>query len=186
MVLSVTELRPGVTVEIDGNIFRVLEYKHIKVAQQACVKSKLKNLRTGAIIDKSFKVSEKIEKAHIERKQMQFLYKGEGEYHFMDQQTFEQTAFTEEKLGDSANYIKEGSTITVLFYEEEAIDVELPTSVELKIAETVPGIRGDTVSGGSKPATLETGLVVQVPLFIDAGEVIKVDTRTGEYIERVK
>ena len=184
MAISVTELRPGVTVEIDGNIFRVLEYHHIKVAQQACVKSKLKNLRTGAIIDKSFKVSEKIERAHIERKNMQFLYKADDEYHFMEQETFEQIALSEKKLGDAAKYIKEGSTIAVMFYEDEVIDVDLPTSVELKVTETVPGIRGDTVSGGSKPATLETGLVVQVPLFIDIGEIIKVDTRTGEYIER--
>ena len=184
MVISVTELRPGVTVEIDGNIFRVLEYHHIKVAQQACVKAKLKNLRTGAIIDRSFKVSEKVERAHIERKNMQFLYKGDEDYHFMDQETFEQTALSEKKLGNAAKYIKEGSVIAVLFYEDEAIDVDLPASVELKIVETVPGIRGNTAAGGSKPATLETGLIVQVPLFIDAGEIIKVDTRTGEYIAR--
>jgi len=190
MAISVTELRPGVTVEIDKSIFRVLEYHHIKVAQQACVRTKLKNLRTGAITERTFKVGEKVEKAHIERRGMQFLYKseglpGQGDYHFMDQETFEQISLSEEKLGEAAKYLKEGSTISVLFYDDEAIDVELPASVALKIVETVPGIRGDTVSGGSKPATLETGLTVQVPLFVNVDDVIKVDTRNGKYIERV-
>ena len=186
MVISVTELRPGITVEVDGDPWEVLEYHHIKMGRGgAVIKTKMKNLKSGATIERSFKGGEKVERAHIERKQMQYLYSAENEYHFMDQETYEQIALSSEQLGDTAKYLKEGFILGVKFYEEKPLGVELPASVELKIKETGPGIRGDTAAGGSKPATLESGLVVQVPLFINTGDMIKVDTRSGKYIERV-
>ena len=183
MPINVTELKPGVTVEIDNNLFRVTEYNHIKVAQQACVRTKMKNLRTGSTIERTFNVSERIETAHIERKNMQFLYHGDDEYNFMDQESFEQMTIPAKVLGNAKNYIKEGETIAIMFYGEEPIDVDLPTAVILKVVETAPGYKGDTVSG-TKPATMETGLVVNVPFFVNENDKIKVDTRSGSYIER--
>lgn len=186
MVISVTELRPGITVEVDGDPWEVLEYHHIKMGRGgAVIKTKMKNLKTGATIERSFKGGEKVERAHIERKQMQYLYSAEDRYNFMDQETYEQIALSPGQVGDAAKYLKEGFVASVKFYEDEPLGVELPASVELKVKETGPGIRGDTASGGSKPATLESELVVQVPLFINTGDVIKVDTRSGKYIERV-
>jgi len=183
--ISITDAKPGVTVELDNGLFVVVDYKHIKMAQQAVVKLKLKNLLTGATIDRSFKVGEKLEKAHIDYRQMQYLYHAQDEYTFMDQENFEQITVSSDRLGDSAGYIKEETVVTVKFYKGQIIGIDIPNSVELKVIETEPGYKGDTVQGAMKPATLETGVKVQVPLFVNTGDVIKVDTRSGKYIERV-
>lgn len=183
--ISITEAKPGITVEINNDIFQVVDYKHIKMAQQAVVKLKMKNLRTGSIIDQSFRVSEKLEKAHIEYKNMQYLFGSREDYTFMDQENFEQIVIGKDRVKDVIGYIKEGSPATLMFYKNECIGINIQNSVELKITETGPSYKGDTVSGGMKPATLETGIIVQVPMFINSGDVIKVDTRTGKYIQRV-
>jgi len=183
MAISITEVRPGTTVEMDGKIFKCLEYHHIKWAQQARVRAKFKDLRTGAITERTFNVDEKVERARIEYKPMQFLFSDAEGFHFMDQATFEQIAVPNQKMKEIARYLKEGFVANISFYGEEVLAVELPAAVELKVVETSPGFKGDTVSGG-KPATLETGLVVQVPFFINVGDVLKIDTREGKYLGR--
>jgi elongation factor P len=183
MAISITEVRPGTTVEIDGKIYKCLEYHHIKWAQQARVRSKFKDLRTGAIIERTFNVDEKVERARIEYKPMQFLYSDSEGFHFMDQSTFEQIAVPGAKMKETAKYLKEGFVANISFYGEEVLDVEIPAAVELKVVETSPGFKGDTVSGG-KPATMETGLVVQVPFFVNVGDVLRIDTREGKYLGR--
>lgn len=184
MAVPVTKVRSGMTIEIDGQVFNALEYKHVRAAQGAIVRMKLRNVKTGATIERTFDVNENVETAYVERKPMQFLYASEGAFHFMDQKTFEQTALPQGVIQDAVPYIKDGMVVNLLFCQEEPIGVDLPISVELKVAETGPSVKGDTVGGG-KPATLETGLVVNVPFFIENGDVIKVDTREGRYIERV-
>jgi len=183
MAISITEVRPGTTVEMDGKIFKCLEYHHIKWAQQARVRAKFKDLRSGSITERTFNVDDKVERARIEYKPMQFLYADAEGFHFMDQATFEQIAIPNEKTKEIAKYLKEGFVANISFYGEEVLDVELQAAVELKVVETSPGFKGDTVSGG-KPATLETGLVVQVPFFINVGDVLKIDTREGKYLGR--
>lgn len=185
MSIAVTELRPGVTIELDKQIFTVVEYNHIKMGRGgAIVRVKLKNIDTGNSTERTFKSNDKVERAHIERKQMQFLYSQQDEYHFMDQETFDQVAIPKDLMGDAPNYIKEGDVVQVFSYEERIIGVELPTSVTLKVAETGANFKGDSVSNIMKPATLETGFVLQVPNFLKSGEAIVVDTRTGKYVER--
>ncbi len=183
MAIPINDVKPGVTVNIGGDLFRCLEFHQKRAAQQTRIKIKFKNLRTGAIIDRTFNTGEKIETAHIDYKQMQFLYSDPNGFHFMDQSTYEQIALSEEKIGDAAKYLKEGFVVNISFYEDEALDVNLPASVELKVIETAPGFKGDTVSGG-KPATMETGVVVQVPFFVNVGDVLKIDTRDGKYLGR--
>ena len=183
MSIAITEIRPGTTVEMDGKIYKCLEYNHIKWAQQARVRAKFKDLRTGSTTERTFNVDDKVERARIEYKPMQFLYAdGEG-FHFMDQATFEQIAVPEAKMKGIAKYLKEGFVANISFYGEEVLDVDMPASVELKVTETSPGFKGDTVSGG-KPATLETGAVIQVPFFVNVGDMLKVDTREGKYLGR--
>jgi elongation factor P len=183
MSIAITEVRPGTTVEMDGKIFKCLEYNHIKWAQQARVRAKFKDLRSGAIFERTFNVDEKVERAHIDYKPMQFLYAdGEG-FHFMDPETFEQIALPKKKLEDSAKFLKDGLVVNISFYGEEVLDIDLPGTVELKVVETSPGFKGDTVSGG-KPATMETGAVVQVPFFVNVGDLLKIDTREGKYLGR--
>jgi elongation factor P len=177
-------VKPGVTIELNGLPFLTLEYHHNKTAQMARIKVKLKNLRTGAIIEKTFNVGDKVERAHIERRNMQYLYHDENLYHFMDKENFEQIAIPGDKLGDSVRYFKDGATVTIMFYEKDPLGVDMPTSVVMKVVETPPGFKGDTVSGGNKPAKLESGLTVQVPMFVNTGDKIKVDTRSGKYVER--
>ena len=183
MSIPINELKPGVTVKIDRDLFRCLEYRHQRAAQQSWIRVKLKNLRSGAIIEKTYKPGEKIDTAHIEYKQMQFLYSDQDQSHFMDQSSYEQVDLPREKVGEVAKYLKEGFIATIAFCEDEALDVNLPAAVELKVVETSPGFKGDTVSGG-KPATLETGLVVQVPFFVNPGDVLKIDTREAKYLGR--
>ncbi|PIS28117.1 elongation factor P [Candidatus Saganbacteria bacterium CG08_land_8_20_14_0_20_45_16] len=183
MSIPINDVKPGITVEINNELWRCLDYHHQRSAQQSWIRIKFKNLRTGAIIDKTFKPGEKVEPARIDYKQMQFLYSDDTLSHFMDQTTFEQVALSKDQVGDSSKFIKEGQVVTIAFYESEAIDITLPAAVELKVVETSPGFKGDTVSGG-KPATVETGLVVQVPFFINIDDVLKVDTRDSKYLGR--
>ncbi len=185
VAIPITEAKAGVSIEIGGNLFQVIDYKHNKTAQQANIKIKMKNMITGAIVENSFRPAEKVEKAHIDYKNMQFLYHSQDDYTFMDQQSFEQVTLSKEKIGEAAGYIKEESVVTIMYYKDQVIGVNIPNSVELKIVETEPGYKGDTVSGAMKPAKLETGISVNVPLFINQGDLVKVDTRSGKYIERV-
>ncbi|MGB9612934.1 MAG: elongation factor P [Candidatus Margulisiibacteriota bacterium] len=183
MPIPINDVKAGLTVEIDGEIYRCLEYHHQRAAQQTWIRIKFKNLRSGAIIEKTFKPQDKIETARIEYKPMQFLYSDSEGFHFMDQNTFEQITIPSERMEEQAKYLKEGFVANVSFYKDEVLEVELPAAVELKVIETAPGFKGDTVSGG-KPATMETGLVVQVPFFVNVGDVLKIDTREGKYLGR--
>ena len=181
-----SDIRKGLKIEMDGDVYSVVEFLHVKPGKGgAFIRTKLKSLSRGAVVEKTFRSGEKLGKPDLEEKRMQFLYGSEDQYCFMDAETYEQTFLTEEQLGSSREFLKENITIDVLFHNNKPITVELPTFVELAISETEPGEKGDTVSGGTKAATLETGAVIQVPLFLNTGDVVKVDTRTGEYVERV-
>jgi len=184
-LVSTNDFRTGLTIEMDGDVFQVVEFQHVKPGKGAAfVRSKLRNLRTGATVDKTFNAGEKMPKARIEHRETQYLYNDGEEYNFMDMESYEQFSMNKEQLGDSMKFLKENMTITIMSYQERSIGVELPNVVELSVVDTAPGIKGDTASGGSKPATLETGYVVQVPFFINIGDVLQVDTRTGHYIKR--
>lgn len=185
-MISTNDFRTGLTIELDGEIYQVIDFQHVKPGKgSAFVRSKLRNLRTGAVIDKTFNAGEKIPRAHLERREVQYLYNDGQSYHFMDMETFDQFSMEADQLGDAVNYLKENMNIKILMFQGKSIGVELPNFVELKVVETPPGIKGDTASGGTKPATLETGYVVQVPFFIEEGDILQIDTRTGHYIKRV-
>lgn len=185
-MISTNDLRTGVTVELDGEVFMVVEFQHVKPGKGAAfVRTKVKNIKTGQVLEKTFRAGEKINRATIERKTMQYLYESADTYYFMDTETYDQIPMTKEQLGDSIKFLKENMEVMVMFYEGTSIGVELPTFVELKVTDTEPGFKGDTATGGSKPATLETGAVVMVPLFINVGDIVRVDTRSGEYLSRV-
>jgi len=184
MSIPISQVRPGITFEMDGKIFRCMVYDHIKWAQQARIRIKMKDLRSGAIYERTFNVGEVVEPAHIERMKMQFLYADDDSCHFMDQETFEQIAIPKAKIGDTIKFVKEGFPVDLIFYGEEPLDMELPTSVELKVTDAPPSFKGNTASGGTKPVTLETGLTVNVPFFIEKGDTLKIDTRDGSYISR--
>lgn len=185
-MISVNDLRTGITVEIDGTLYTVVEFLHVKPGKGAAfVRTKLKNLETGAVFERNFRAGERLNRAHIETKEMQYLYNSGDEYFFMDSATYEQISLSRDLLGDDVYFLKDNMTLHVKFHQGRPIGVELPTFVELQVTHTEPGVRGDTAAGGSKPATLETGLVVQVPLFVETGDVIRVDTRTKEYLSRV-
>jgi len=178
-------IRKGLKIEIEGEVYTVVDFLHVKPGKGgAFIRTKLKSLSRGAVIDKTFRSGEKLGRPDLEEKKMQFIYSADRQYCFMDTETYEQILLTPEQLGESKNLLKENTVINVLFHNRNPITVELPTFVELAISETEPGERGDTVSGGTKTARLETGAVVQVPLFLNQGDVVKVDTRTGEYVER--
>ncbi|NMB44969.1 MAG: elongation factor P [Firmicutes bacterium] len=184
-MISVNDLRTGLTLELDNEIWSVVEFLHVKPGKGAAfVRTKLKNVRTGAVSERTFRAGERVPRAHIETKQMQYLYSTPDMYHFMDTDTYEQIGLPVSTLEEAVNYLKEGMVIGIQFYEGEAIGIDLPTAVELEVTETEPGFKGDTATGGTKPATVETGLVVQVPLFIEQGDILKIDTRTGEYLSR--
>lgn len=184
-MISSSDFRNGVTIEIDNDVWQVVDFQHVKPGKGAAfVRAKLKNARTGAVVERTFNPGEKLPKAHVDRREMQFLYESDGAYNVMDNETFEQFSLTGEQLGEATRYLKENMNINVMFFQGTVIGVDLPTSVELTVVETDPGIRGDTATGGTKPAKLETGYVVKVPLFINVGEVLRIDTRSGEYIER--
>jgi elongation factor P len=185
-VITSNDLRNGMTIELDGQIFSVIEFLHVKPGKgSAFVRSKLKNAETGAVVERTFRAGEKLNRAHLERREMQYLYRTADEFSFLDNESFEQLNLSSADLGDQANYLKEGLNVIAVRHKERMIGVELPNSVELEVVETDPGVRGDTASGGTKPAKLETGLVVYVPLFINQGDVLRVDTRTGQYLVRV-
>jgi len=185
-LISTNDLRTGVTVEIDGDVYMIVDFQHVKPGKGAAfVRTKIKNVKTGQVFERTFRAGEKLNRAIIERKTMQYLYSEGDVFYFMDTQTYEQIPLNQDQIGDSINYLKENLEVMVMFYEGISIGIELPTFVELKVTQTEPGFKGDTATGGSKPATLETGVTVQVPLFINIDDVIRVDTRTGEYLSRV-
>ncbi|MBR2404543.1 MAG: elongation factor P [Clostridia bacterium] len=185
-MISAGEFRNGVTFELDGNVFQIVEFQHVKPGKGAAfVRTKLKNVITGGVVEKTFRPTEKMPKAHIERKDYEYLYSDGDLYYFMDQESYEQMPLNSDQLGDSLKFVKENMVVKVLSYKGKVFGVEPPNFVELTITETEPGFKGDTATGATKPATLETGYVLQVPLFVDEGTVIRVDTRTGEYMERV-
>ena len=184
-MISAGDFRNGVTLEIDGNIVQIVEFQHVKPGKGAAfVRTKYKNIITGAVLEKSFRPTEKFPAARIERKDMQYLYNDGELYYFMDNETFEQICLNTDTVGDSLKFVKENETVKVCSHNGNVFAVEPPLFVELEITETEPGFKGDTAQGASKPATVETGATVQVPLFIDQGEKIKIDTRTGEYLSR--
>ncbi len=186
-VVETNQFHKGLKIEFEGGIWEIIEYHHSKMAQRSAVmKTKIKNVATGAVLEKSFRSGDAFRVPDMDRKNMQFLYKDDIGFHFMDMESYEQYDFSKEQMGDAASYIKEQQEVSVLYYNEELMGVELPTAVELTVTETEPGVIGETVSGGTKPATLESGTTIQVPLFIDIGDIIKVDTRTAEYLERLK
>ncbi len=185
-MISTGDLRKGVTIELDGTLYSVIEYQHIKMGRgSAQVRLKLRDVRAGHTIERTFQAGEKFSRARLDRHPMQFLYEDGGLYYFMNTETYEQTPLSKEQVGDALLYLKENESVDLLTYGDDPIEIELPTTVDLKVVQTDPGFKGDTTSGATKPATLETGLVVQVPLFVDEGNVLKIDTRSGEYLTRV-
>jgi len=182
-----SDFRNGLKIELDNVPFEIVEFLHVKPGKGgAFVRTKMKNMQTGAVLSKTFRAGEKVEKPELQDRHMQFLYTQGEDLMLMDLDSYEQIPVPVTKLGDKRFFMKEDMEIDVLFYKGEAISIELPIFVELEITHTDPGLRGDTASGGSKPATVETGAVIQVPLFISEGEMVRIDTRTGEYITRVK
>lgn len=184
-MISTSDFRTGLTIEIEGDVYQVVDFQHVKPGKGAAfVRSKIRNLRTGAVVERTFNPGEKLPKARVERKEVQYLYNDGKEYNFMNMETYDQFAMSAAELGDAVKYLKENMVISILTFNERSIGVDLPNIVELEVVETAPGIKGDTASGGSKPATLETGATVNVPFFINIGDVLQIDTRTGHYIKR--
>jgi len=183
-MISGSELRKGIIIEMDNKLYQVVEYQHVKMKRTALAKVKLRDINAGHTIEKSFQSGDRLVRARLESRQMQYLYNESDLYYFMDQENFEQMPLAAEQLGDTLNYLKEGQSVEVSSYKDEVVDVEMPITVVLEVTETEPGFKGDTATGGSKLAKLETGFTLQVPLFINQGDVIKVDTRTGTYLER--
>jgi elongation factor P len=186
-LIDTSDFRNGLGIELDGNVFTIVEFQHVKPGKGgAFVRTRLKNVRTGAVLEKTFRAGEKMEQAILDRRPMNYLYHQDGEYFFMDMETFDQISVPRSLLGDSVKYLKEETEVQVLRHNDQVIGVDIPLFMELEVVEADPGLRGDTASGGSKPARLETGAVVQVPLFIGVGERIRVDTRNDTYLERAK
>ena len=184
-MISAGEFRKGVTVEIDGNVFNIVDFQHVKPGKGAAfVRTRLKNVMTGAVVERTFNPVDKMPRARIESKEMTYLYNDEQFWYFMDVETFEQLMLGHDEVEDAMPYVKENSNVTVRFYKEAPFSVEPPNFVELEVAQTDPGARGDTATNVTKPATLETGYTLNVPLFINTGDRIRVDTRTGDYMER--
>lgn len=184
-MISTNQFKNGMTIELDGDLWTIVEFQHVKPGKGgAFVRTKLKNVKTGAVVDRTFRAGEKFELAHMERRPMQYLYSTGSTYVFMDNTTYEQVELGEERLGDTVRFLKENVEISVLTSNGEILGVELPMFVEMKVTDTVPSVKGDTVSGGTKPATVETGTVVSVPFHINVGDVIRVDTRSGDYVSK--
>ncbi len=185
-MISTGELKKGVAIELDGELWQILDYHHIKMGRgSAQVRITLRNIKRGQTVERSFQAGTKWPRASMEKRPVQFLYRDGGEHHFMDTDTYDQFHLTEAELGDTARYLKDGMTLDRTSYQGETIGVELPVTVDLAVTDTEPGFAGDTQSGARKPATTETGLVVQVPIFVETGDTIRIDTRTGEYQTRV-
>ncbi len=184
-MISVNDLRTGLTIELDKGLWSVVEFLHVKPGKGAAfVRTKLKNVETGSVLEKTFRAGEKVAKAALDRRDMQYLYKEGSDFIMMDSKTYEQTAVSEAQIGDGIKYLKENMDVSILLHDGKIIGVDIPNHVELEIIDTPPADKGNTSQGGTKPATLETGAVVQVPFFILTGEKIRVDTRTNEYLDR--
>jgi len=183
-MINATELRRGVIIELEDKLFQVVDYQHVKMKRTALARVKLRDINAGHTIERTFQSDEKLVRARLDSRQMQYLYNDGDLYYFMDQENFEQMPLTSSHLGDALNYLKEGNSVEVSSYKGEVVGIALPITVELEVVETEPGFKGDTATAGNKPAKLETGLTIQVPLFVNEGDVIKVDTRTGTYLER--
>jgi len=184
-MLDAGELRKGINIELDGSIYQIVEYQHVKMQQRKpVIRLKLRDLRSGGTIERNFQSGDKFTTAYLEHRSVQYLYNEGSLYYFMDNESYEQIALTVAQIGQGVNYLKEGLTLEILTCKGEAVNVELPTAVELRVIETEPGFKGDRATAGTKSARLETGLAIQVPLFIDVDDTIKVDTRTGEYLEK--
>lgn len=185
-MISAGDFRNGITLEIEGNVFQVIEFQHVKPGKGAAfVRTKLKNIKSGGVVEKTFRPTEKFPQALIERSEVQYLYKDGDMYNFMDTTSYEQFALTEDQVGDALKFVKENENVKMLSHQGNVFSVEPPLFVELVVTETEPGFKGDTATGASKPATVETGATVSVPLFVNQGETIQIDTRTGEYMKRV-
>ena len=185
MQVSTAEFKKGLKIQFDGQPYTIVDFQHVKPGKGgAFVRTKLKHMRQGRVIDNTFRAGEKVELVDFEEKRMQFLYK-DDRYNFMDLDTYDQISLSAEEVGDARDFLKENTDVDILFIDGSPVTVELPTFMELAITKTDPGVRGDTASGGSKPATLESGAVVQVPLFLNEGDIVKVDTRSAEYLGRV-
>lgn len=183
---TTSDFKPGLVIEMDGELFSILDYQHVKPGKGgALLKTKLRNIKTGAAHDKSFRAGEKITKAYLEESKIEYLYRADNLFHFMDETNYEELILTNNQIGNVTNYLKENMSVTALSYKGNVISIELPIFAELEVTETEPGLRGDTVSGAKKTAHLETGARIQVPLFIDKGDIVKIDTRKGEYVERI-
>lgn len=183
--ITTNDLKNGMTLQIDNTLFQVVDFQHVKPGKgPAFVRTSLRNVRVGSTVDRTFRAGEKVERVNIDKREMQFLYRDSDDYVFMDTQTYDQRHVPTASLGDAPSFLVENTSVTMLLHGEEIIGTELPAAVELDITDTEPGMAGDRVSGATKPATVETGLVVQVPLFVGPGETIKVDTRSGEYLSR--
>ncbi len=184
-LVPTSQFRNGLKIELDDEPFVIVEFQHVKPGKGgAFVRTRLKSLKTGLVQEKTFRSGEKVERPDLDEREMQYLYEADGLWHFMDTATYEQRFLTPDQLGEDTNYLQENVVITVLFHRGQPIGVQVPTFVELAVTKTDPGVRGDTATGATKPATLETGYVVQVPLFINEGDRVRIDTRTGAYIER--
>jgi elongation factor P len=186
VALSINEVKNGLTILVDGEIYVIVEFHHVKPGKGAAfVRVKCRNLRTQNIQEKTFRGDEKIEEAYIEERKLQYQYKSGDTYHFMDQETFEDITINEESIGEKSKFLKDNLEAVAFFYKNEVLNVNLPNFIEFEITHTEPGIKGDTAKSGTKPATIDTGATIQVPLFIDIGDRIKVDTRSGSYVERI-
>ncbi len=185
-MISAGEFRNGMTVEIDGQVYQIIEFQHVKPGKGAAfVRTKLRNIKSGGVTETTFRPTEKFEQARIERQDMQYLYNDGDLYNFMDVETYDQVALSADQIGDALKFVKENETVKMLSHNGEIFSVEPPLFVELQIIETEPGFKGDTATGATKPAVVETGATVYVPLFVEQNDVIKIDTRTGEYLSRV-
>ena len=184
-MITASDFRKGMTFDINGEPHVVIDFQHVKPGKGAAfVRAKMRNLATGAVVERTFNAGERMPKANIERRVMQYLYEGDGSFVFMDNDTYEQTELTKDQIGNGINFLKENMDVKVISYENRILGVELPNTVELVVVKTEPGIRGDTATGGSKPATMDTGYIVKVPLFINEGDHLLIDTRSGDYIQR--
>lgn len=185
-MVSAGDFKNGITVEIDGNIFQIIEFQHVKPGKGAAfVRTKMRNIISGGVVERTFRPTEKFPKAHIERKDMQYLYSDGELFHFMDAETYDQIALNEDTIGDALKFVKENEVVKICSHQGNVFAVEPPLFVELAIVETEPGFKGDTAQGATKPAIVETGAQVMVPLFVEQGDVLKIDTRSGDYLSRV-
>jgi len=184
-MIDVGQVRKGIAIELDGKIYQVVEFNHIKIGRgSAQVKLRLRDIKGGGVIERAFQATEKFQPAFVEKRPVQFLYSDGETYHFMDSESYDQMELTAEDIGDGVKFLKDGQELEVLMHNGSLVSVELPVAVQLEVVETDPGFKGNTATGGTKPATMETGVVVQVPLFISTGEMLKIDTRDGSYIEK--